>query len=161
MERAHPLRLAAQKAAHGLGRLLDRSQRRGAHHVERALEVFLRVGDASLRRAQGLLSGAESLRDGRIMGGAPVQKLFSARKIERFEAYKRLSLVDGTAFRAFALGSCAVGGNRAHVEDAGVLGDRAAHLVAHSLVALEHGVGHLAAPFAEHARRRDVHALVR
>ena len=161
MERAHPLRLAAQKAAHGLGRLLDRAQRRGAHHVECALEVFLRVGDASLRRAQGLLSGAEGLRDGRIMGVAPVQKLFPACKIERFEAYKCLLLVDGTAFRAFALGSRAVGGNHAHVEDAGVLGDRVAHLVAHPLVALEHGVGHLAASFAEHARRRDVHALVR
>ena len=117
--------------------------------------------EASLRRAQGLLSGAEGLRDGRIMGVAPVQKLFPARKIERFEAYKRLPLVDGTAFRAFALGSCAVGGNHAHVEDAGMFGDCAAHLVAHPLVALEHGVGHLAAPFAEHARCRDVHALVR
>ena len=95
------------------------------------------------------------------MGVAPVQELFSACKIERFEAYKRLPLVDGTAFRAFALGSRAVGGNHAHVEDAGMLGDRAAHLVAHPLVAFEHGVGHLAAPFAEHARRRDVHALIR
>lgn len=132
--------------------LLDRSQRRGAHHVERALEVFLHVGDASLRRAQGLLSGAEGLRDGRIMGVAPVQKLFPARKIERFEAYKCLPLVDGTAFCAFALGSRAVGGNHAHVEDAGMLGDRAAYLVAHPLVAFEHGVGHLGRAFRGNMR---------
>ena len=161
MERAHPLRLAAQKAAHGLGRLLDRAQRRGAHHAKCAFEVLLRVGGAPLRRAQGFFSGAESLRDGRFMGIAPVQELFPACKIERFEVYERLPLVDVVAFRAFTLGSCAVGGNHAHVEDAGVLGDRAAHLVAHSLVALEHGVGNLAAPFAEHARRCDVYTFIR
>ena len=92
---------------------------------------------------------------------APVQELFSACEIERFEVYERLPLVEGAVFRAFTLGSCAVGGNHAHVEDAGVLGDRAAHLVAHPLVALEHGVGYLAAPFAEHARCCDVHAFIR
>ena len=91
---------------------------------------------------------------------APAQELFSTCEIKRFEVHESLPLVDGAAFRAFALGSCAVGGNHAHVEDAGVLGDRAAHLVAHSLVALEHGVGYLAAPFAEHARRRDVYTFI-
>ena len=94
------------------------------------------------------------------MSIAPAQKLFPTCEVNRFEAYERLPLVDGAVFRALTLGSNAISRNHTHVEDAGVLNNGAANFVAYPLVALEHGVGYLAAPFAEHARRRDVHILI-